>query len=940
MPASYPLLPFQRQILDELMDEDALCILSRGLGLNRILAELARICATPRALVFLVNANDQDEEDLQQLFMQMRSGAAADEAARLQIVKNETNSSARAQLYRQGGLVSVTSRILVVDLLNKLVPTELATGIIVHNASRVGAESIDAFVLRLVRQQNPKVFVKALSDAPEAFTLGFAPLEKTLKVLGLRHVHLWPRFHVAVQRDMARTEAPVVELRQPQTRSMEELQQAVLDCLSAMISELSSATKLLDTEAINVESCLFRYFDAMIKRQLDPYWHRLSPRVRAMVTELASLRKIAEFTTAYDCVSLLKFLDTLLLSSKPGFGMGNAIGAEWMTSDSANILYSVARSRVFRTGANEQLQMSDECRRKLRSLGLPSNIMPVLEVPPKLELLEGVLEEIGVANNKSTEGAESDDPSGPVLIMTASARECRMIRSFLSTSQDRIRFETGIQDPSEENKGCPRMMVNLLRGFFEWKTSMASQRPGAVGTQTQLAVPSSAAAGTQMRRAPPTKRRRVRGGSVAGSGVPRAPADILEQETNDIATQANSAQPADTEANSIDAAAGEHNSDYEDDGGMFEATFDEHFGILPGRETIVVCPYNSNHNEKLLESLKPTHIIMYDPDPAFIRQIEVYQAHSQTPLKQVYFMVYDNSLEEQRYLSAIRRERESFEKLIKEKATIVIPIDKTFGMSPGSSLVLRAIAGRSNRNARSFGGSIGLSDGHISQSRIVVDVREFWAPLPSLLHAAGFEVVPRTLDIGDYILHDELAVERKSLPDLIGSLRSGRLYNQAEAMCRHYKFATLMVEFEVNTSFSLQAIGGIGADISVTSVNSKLTLLVLAFPRLRIVWSSSPYETASIFAELKRDAQEPDADRAVARGQNDDSVERESIYNSSPIELLQSLPGVTQRNYQQLARKFKSIKELCGAKKQELRAILGAEAADQLYEFIHTKTKT
>lgn len=34
----------------------------------------------------------------------------------------------------------------------------------------------------------------------------------------------------------------------------------------------------------------------------------------------------------------------------------------------------------------------------------------------------------------------------------------------------------------------------------------------------------------------------------------------------------------------------------------------------------------------------------------------------------VYFMVYDNSVEEQNYLSTIRREKEAFEKLIREKS--------------------------------------------------------------------------------------------------------------------------------------------------------------------------------------------------------------------------------------------------------------------------------
>jgi DNA excision repair protein ERCC-4 len=59
--------------------------------------------------------------------------------------------------------------------------------------------------------------------------------------------------------------------------------------------------------------------------------------------------------------------------------------------------------------------------------------------------------------------------------------------------------------------------------------------------------------------------------------------------------------------------------------------------------------------------------------------------------------------------------------------------------------------------------------------KVIVDVREFRSSLPSLLHAAGFIVVPLTLTIGDYVITPEMVVERKSLPDLIQSFNSGRL---------------------------------------------------------------------------------------------------------------------------------------------------------------------
>ena len=38
--------------------------------------------------------------------------------------------------------------------------------------------------------------------------------------------------------------------------------------------------------------------------------------------------------------------------------------------------------------------------------------------------------------------------------------------------------------------------------------------------------------------------------------------------------------------------------------------------------------------------------------------------------------------------------------------------------------------------------------------------------------------------VGDYILTPEVCVERKTPADLASSLKTGRLFHQAEAMCR------------------------------------------------------------------------------------------------------------------------------------------------------------
>jgi len=47
-----------------------------------------------------------------------------------------TNRRSSQDLYKNGGLISVTSRILVVDILQSDLPTELVTGLVVLHAEK------------------------------------------------------------------------------------------------------------------------------------------------------------------------------------------------------------------------------------------------------------------------------------------------------------------------------------------------------------------------------------------------------------------------------------------------------------------------------------------------------------------------------------------------------------------------------------------------------------------------------------------------------------------------------------------------------------------------------------------------------------------------------------------------------------------------------------
>lgn len=91
--------------------------------------------------------------------------------------------------------------------------------------------------------------------------------------------------------------------------------------------------------------------------------------------------------------------------------------------------------------------------------------------------------------------------------------------------------------------------------------------------------------------------------------------------------------------------------------------------------------YENDMDEQMLEDLRPRFVIMYDPDPAFVRRLEVYRALHPDIQVRVYFVIYENSIEEQNYLSLIRKEKEAFERLIREKsASIPFFLESYYGM--------------------------------------------------------------------------------------------------------------------------------------------------------------------------------------------------------------------------------------------------------------------
>ena len=110
--------------------------------------------------------------------------------------------------------------------------------------------------------------------------------------------------------------------------------------------------------------------------------------------------------------------------------------------------------------------------------------------------------------------------------------------------------------------------------------------------------------------------------------------------------------------------------------------------------SIMVLTHSQIHQQiNIFEDFRPSSVILFDADLACIRLLEVYTANTTNKIQvsdcysfklwpelahiylQVFFTVYEASVEERRYESSISREKKAFTNLISYKAHMVIPQD-------------------------------------------------------------------------------------------------------------------------------------------------------------------------------------------------------------------------------------------------------------------------
>ncbi|CAJ1928749.1 unnamed protein product [Sphenostylis stenocarpa] len=983
------MVQFHEHIITELLEDSngGLVVLSSGLSLSKLVSSLLLLHSSSEGTLLLLYPSSTSLKSnitfhlktLNPQFNQIPAEITADLPAHH-----------RHSLYSSGNAFFITPRILIVDLLTNKLPTSKIAGILVLNAHSLSETSTEAFIVRIFRSLNRGAYVRAFSDKPHAMVSGFAKAERTMKCLHVRKLHLWPRFQVYVSQELERDPPEVVDIRVPMTKYMVGIQKAIIEVMDACLKEMRKTNKV-DVEDLTVENGLFKSFDEIVRRQLDPIWHTLGKKTKQLVSDLKTLRKLLDYLVRYDAVTYLKYLDTLRVSE--------SFRSVWIFAEASYKIFDYAKKRVFHLVRSDGMKFNELSKgvknKKRKSKGDDKDIEEVdgtsssssnalvleevLEEAPKWKVLREVLEEIEEERQKQgmlreelfAEGEDTDN--GIVLVACKDEMSCLQIEECITNSPKKAMHEEwkkyllnkvqlrDIVNKKKKPKDPKPKGFGILDGVTPI-TPAQNAETTSIGKQEHDAL---LAAASKLRNVSENdhvvedtpqpdfggqgrgKRKRkvgIRNVPIVldGSGVQNN--DKEEAVSNKIGMSDSKNKINEDETNPVSTA-------------RFSGTTDEGISVenivlrkhtntdvaaRNGKPLPPVHFYALESDQPILDILKPSVLIVYHPDMAFVREIEVYKAENPSKRLKVYFLFYEDSTEVQKFEASIRRENGAFESLIRQKSMMMIPVDQS-GHCLGLNSTLESDLNTPQNSVTRKAGGRKEAD---KEMQVIVDMREFMSSLPNVLHQKGMRIVPVTLEVGDYILSPLICVERKSIQDLFMSFTSGRLFHQVETMVRYYRIPVLLIEFSQDKSFSFQSASDIGDDVTPNSIISKLSLLALHFPRLRIIWSRSLHATAEIFASLKANQDEPDEIKAIRVGvpseegivENDVRAEN---YNTSAVEFLRRLPGVTDSNYRAIMDGCKSMAELALLPVEKLAELMGGhKAARTLRDFLDAKYPT
>ena len=204
--------------------------------------------------------------------------------------------------------------------------------------------------------------------------------------------------------------------------------------------------------------------------------------------------------------------------------------------------------------------------------------------------------------------------------------------------------------------------------------------------------------------------------------------------------------------------------------------------------------------------------------------------------------------------------------------------------------------------------------------RIIADYREFQSGIPTMFLNRKVETKLENLSAGDYLVNDQILVERKTAEDFVQSIISNRLFYQCEKMKWNSYNHLLIIEgnpYTTKHNISREAIKG-----ALLSISSAW--------QIPVIFSKDKNETFDLLISTGNQMLNSKIPN-IRRGYKPKKPKNQQLY------LLQGLPEIGPALAYRLLLHFGSLKKIMRATEKQLLKVdgIGKTKALKIVEFIN-----
>ena len=304
-------------------------------------------------------------------------------------------------------------------------------------------------------------------------------------------------------------------------------------------------------------------------------------------------------------------------------------------------------------------------------------------------------------------------------------------------------------------------------------------------------------------------------------------------------------------------------------------------------------------------------VIFYDVVPSAIRSIQRRGRTGRKRSGKVYMLMAEGTRDEGYFWAEKAREKSMQVSLKSLKS-------KKNSETPGQSSLTKFLTPKAKEKKEN-------DDEEKRRPVIICDNRETSSPVVRKLSLMDIRLVLKQILVGDYIISDEVCIERKSARDFIDSLKDGRLFNELIDLKRNFHSPILILEGDIFSESSIDKNALYGA---LTSIILNLGIMIYR--------TKDVDETAEFLYQL--------AKKAHSEGRSIPKLrfEKKPLDTSKILEyIIAGIPGINSLRAKSLLREFKTLQDVFNADLIDLVKVenIGKKIAREIYKLSRYKYK-